>query len=109
MELSDEGELLAAEERSAEKLRTTTENKRGHYLQRKVAKRHYIMADALYANFTVSLRDFPKLAERLGVEPANPKVLPELDSLLAGLSPEQRQELLLRLLRGLKGEDDAEA
>lgn len=109
MELSDEGELLAAEERSAEKLRTTTENKRGHYLQRKVAKRHYLLADALYANLTASLREFPKLAERVGVEAADPKIMPDLEHLVAGLTPQQRQELLLALIRGTFGKDPGAA
>ena len=103
MELSDEGELLEAEGRSAEKLRTTTENKRGHYLKRKASKRHYLLADALYSNLTASLREFPKLAERVGVEVVDPKLSQETDALLAGLTPEQRQELLISLLRGTLG------
>jgi hypothetical protein len=105
MELSDEGELTDAENRSAEKLGTTPENKRANYLQRKITRTHYKKAAGLYQNLTAVLREFPKLAERVGVEPVDPKLTQETDSLLAGLSPEQRQELLLALLRSKLGKD----
>lgn len=105
MELSDEGELTDAENRSAEKLGTTPENKRANYLQRKITRTHYKKAAGLYQNLTAVLREFPKLAERVGVEAVDPKLTQETDALLAGLSPEQRQELLLALLRSTLGKD----
>ena len=74
-------------------------------MQRKVSKRHYLMADALYVNLTASLSEFPKLAERVGVEPVEPTLSQETDAMLAGLSPQQRQELLLALLRSTLGKD----
>jgi transposase len=52
---------------------------------------------------TASLREFPTLAERVGVEAADPKIMPELEQLGAGLTPLQRQELLLALIRGTFG------
>lgn len=105
MELSDEGELAEAENRSAEKLGTTPENKLANYRQRKISRIHYRKAAGLYQNLTAVLREFPKLAERVGVEPVDPKLTEDADALLEGLSPDQRQAVLLALLRKTLGKD----
>ena len=98
MELSDEAELLALSAASAEKLRTTTDNKRRHYLQRKATRRHYLLADALYNNFCLALSQHPELTARLGAElPDKPE---EDDAIVAQFSalPAERQAKLLTML-----------
>jgi hypothetical protein len=103
MEVSDEAELLAFERRSAEKLRTTVDNKRRNYLKRRVAKRHYLLADALYGNFCEVLSEFPKLAERLGVEPEPEAGDNGLLDQIRRLSVEEQAKLMQDIMAGLIG------
>ena len=109
MELSDEGEFRALEQRSAEKLGTTPGNKRRSYLKRKVSKRHYLMADALYENLSASLREFPSLAKRIGVQEQDRTKSGDVQGMISQLSPEQRERLLRELLKGASDEDESVA
>ena len=105
MELSDIGELLELEARSAEKLRTTTDNKRQHYLMRKVAKRHYLLADALHANFCAALREFPRLADRLLADPRDETPQQDLMRQIQELPPEQQAKLIQEIVGSILGSD----
>lgn len=98
MELSDEGELLALEKRSAEKLRTTAGNKRGSYLKRQTSKRHYLLADALFVNLSTSLREFPDLARRVGVEEFPPSEPSNILEIVAALGADEKRQLLQALV-----------
>lgn len=82
--------LHALQANSAEKLRTTSENKRKHYLMRQAAKRHYVLVDALYANFRLVLQDRPRLAERLYCELDRPTKQDEWLAQISELSPARR-------------------
>lgn len=99
MELSDEGELRAKEKSSAEKLQTTVGNKSRNYIKRK-GKKAFARADGLYENLTVSLQDYPELAERLGCEPVEVRTESEVEALVRQLSPIQRKRLQKRLSEG---------
>ena len=99
MELSDEGELREKEKSSAEKLQTTVGNKRRNYIKRR-GKKVIAKADGLYENLTVSLQDYPVLAERLGCDPVEVKMESEVETLIRQLSPIQKRRLLKKLLEG---------
>ncbi len=99
MELGDEGELRAKEKSSAEKLQTTVGNKSRNYIKRK-GKKAIARADGLYENLTVSLQDYPELAERLGCEPVEVRTESEVEALVRQLSPIQRKRLQKRLSEG---------
>jgi integrase len=96
MELSDEGELREKEKSSAEKLQTTVGNKRRNYIKRK-GKKAIAKADGLYENLTVSLQDYPALADRLGCEPVEVRQEAEVEALVRRLSPIERRRLQKRL------------
>ena len=99
MELSDEGELRAKEKSSAEKLQTTVGNKSRNYIKRK-GKKAIAKADGLYENLTISLQDYPVLADRLGCEPVEAVVEREMEELMQRLSPIQRRRYQKRLAEG---------
>ena len=103
MELSDIGELLELEARSAQALRTTTGNKRQNYLMRRRAKRHYLLADALYRNFHNSLREFPALAERLLADPVDESPTADLLGQIRDLPPEQQAKLIQEMMAAILG------
>jgi integrase len=96
MELSDEGELREKEKSSAEKLQTTVGNKRRNYISRR-GKKAIAKADGLYENLTVSLQDYPDLANRLGCEPVEVKKESEVEALIRQLTPIQRRRLQKKL------------
>lgn len=104
MELSDEGELREKEKSSAEKLQTTVGNKSRSYIKRR-GKKAIAKADGLYENLTVSLQDYPSLAERLGCEPVEVKKESEAEALIRQLSPIQRRRLQKKLMENA---DDGE-
>lgn len=97
MELGEEAELRQAEKTSAEKLQTTTANKRRNYTKR-FGKKAYTFADGLYSNLTVALHDHPALAKRLGCEPVAILAEREAEALMGKLTHLQRQRLARRLL-----------
>ena len=99
MELSDEGELRAKEKSSAEKLQTTVGNKSRNYIKRK-GKKAIAKADGLYENLTISLQDYPELADRLGCEPVEVRKESEIEALIQQLSPIQKRRLQKKLLEG---------
>jgi hypothetical protein len=104
MELSDEGEFREKEKSSAEKLQTTVGNKSRNYIKRK-GKKAIAKADGLYENLTVSLQDYPDLADRLGCEPVEMKKESEVEALIRQLSPIQRRRLQKKLMEdGDEGE-----
>lgn len=104
MELSDEGELREKEKSSADKLQTTVGNKSRNYIKRR-GKKAIAKADGLYENLTVSLQDYPLLAERLGCEPVELKKESEVEALIRQLSPIQKRRLQKKLMEeGEKGE-----
>jgi integrase len=83
MELSDQGEELAATDRSSKNLGTTTKNKEGHYVIRKFHGRtFYLRADNLYAGISQALSHFPEVAQLVGVE----KPRSEMDILMDRVS-----------------------
>lgn len=109
MELSDEGELREKEKSSAEKLQTTVGNKSRNYIKRK-GKKAIAKADGLYENLTVSLQDYPVLAERLGCEPVEVRKESEIEALVRQLSPIQRRRLQKKLMAdGDEGEEQGVA
>jgi hypothetical protein len=103
MELSDEGELLAFAARSAQALRTTNENKRKNYLKRRRAKRHYLLADALYNNFHEALQDYPNLAVRLGAEQQEGRVNDEIIDRFKELPTQEQSRLMQELMNAMLG------
>jgi len=98
MELSDQGEELAATDRSSKNLGTTTKNKEGHYVIRKFHGRtFYLRADNLYAGISQALSHFPEVAQLVGVE----KPRTDIDILLdrVGQMTESEREALKSALR----------
>lgn len=101
MELNMEGEWRDKETESAEKIQTTPGNMKRNYLRRmKLSKKDMRRADGLYENLTVSLQDYPVLAERLGCEPVEAAVEREMEELMQRLSPIQRRRYQKRFAEG---------
>lgn len=96
MELSNEGELRDKRKAAAAKLRTTLGNMTRNYLA-KVGKKERLLADGLYENLTVALRDYPELATQLGCEPVEVTVEQEWEALIKNLTPVQLKRLQKRL------------
>ncbi|MGB8854167.1 MAG: hypothetical protein WCC69_11445 [Pirellulales bacterium] len=103
MELSDEGELMEKEKESAKKLQTTVGNKRRNYLKRG-GKKRFALADGLYENLTVALRDYPRLAARLGCEPVEAIAESDMDALIRRMTPIQKLRLQKKLLENVDDE-----
>jgi len=99
MELGEEAELRQAEKTSAEKLQTTVGNKRRNYTKR-LGKKAFTLADAIYANLTTALHDHPALATRLGCEPLETLAERHLEAQAKKLTLIQRQRLAKRILEG---------
>ena len=93
---NDKGELREKEKSSAEKLQTTVGNKRRNYISRR-GKKAIAKADGLYENLTVSLQDYPDLANRLGCETVEVKKESEVEALIRQLTPIQRRRLQKKL------------
>ena len=97
MELSNEGELRDKRKVAAAKLQTTLGNMNRNYLA-KVGKKERLLADGLYENLTVALRDYPELAKQLGCEPVEVTVEQEVEELIKNLNSMQLKRLQKRLL-----------
>jgi integrase len=101
MELNMEGEWQDKETESAEKIQTTPGNMKRNYLRRmKLSKKDMRRADGLYENLTVSLQDYPVLAERLGCEPVESAAERQMEEMVKRLSPIQRRRFQKRLAEG---------
>ena len=65
-----------------------------HRRTQSIAKRHYLMADALFANFCEALREFPTLAQRLGLNLEPQPLESNLLAQIQDLPPDQQAKLL---------------
>jgi hypothetical protein len=72
---------------------------------RRRAKRHYLLADALYSNFHAALQEFPALAERLMADPVDESPADDLLGQIRDLAPEQQAKLVQEIMAAILGTD----